>query len=292
MSRFRLFRKTLRDVRLPTILVTVVLTAMGIIDVLIYPQYKEALKGFESSAYQGFLGEATSFASPEGFMSAEFFSWIPLLLITVAIIGGTAALAGEEGAGTLDMLLAQPVSRRRLVLEKTAALAITLTVSALLSFPAFLVGGLFVDFPLGWTLILAAVVNMIPVTLLFLGLALAGGAWLPGRGAAAMLSIGAVVVTYFLNAIGATVDFLETPRKLSPFYWADASHVLIHGFDWVRFAGMTAGAAILVALALWGFERRDIASGGREWSLRALLTRYRHPGGPAEAIAPAGGAGG
>jgi len=263
-----------RDVRTSTIAVAVVNLAMALIDVLLYPQYRETLKDFDASGiYAGFLGEAGSLTSPEGFLSAEFFSWIPLLLITVAVIGGTGAFAGEESAGTLDLLLAQPISRRRLVLEKSAALSLAIAVAALASFPGFLLARLFVDFDLSYTRILEAVANMLPVTLLFLALALWGSAALPGRGAAAMLSIGVVVVTYFLNTIGAAVSLLDTPRKLSPFYWADGSHVLIHGFDPLRAGGLLAVAAIFLALAVVSFERRDIATGSREWSLRGLLHR-------------------
>ena len=48
---------------------------------------------------------------------------VPLLLLIAAIGAGARATAGEEERGTLDLLLANPISRRRLVLEKLAALA-------------------------------------------------------------------------------------------------------------------------------------------------------------------------
>jgi len=130
-----------------------------------------------------------------------------LLLITVAIIGGTGAFAGEEGAGTLDLLLAQPVSRRRLVLEKSAALSLAIAIAAIASFPGYVLGCLFVDFDLSFLRIFEAVLNMLPVTLLFLAVALWGSAALPGRGAAAMILIGVVVVAYFLNAIAPPSTF-------------------------------------------------------------------------------------
>lgn len=274
MNRCGLFRKTLRDVRTSTIAVAITNFAMAFVLILLYPEYRDSLADFDASGmYEGFLGEAGSITSPEGFLSAEFFSWIPLLLITVAIIGGTGAFAGEEGAGTLDFLLAQPISRRRLVVEKAAALSLAVAIAALASFPGFLLGRVFVEFDLGLLRVFEAVVNMLPVTLLFLALALWGSAAFPGRGAAAMLSIGVVVVMYFLNTIGAAVDLLDTPRKITPFYWSDGSHVLIHGFDPLRAGGLLAVAAIFFVLAVASFERRDVSTGSREWSLRGLLHR-------------------
>jgi len=161
---------------------------------------------------RGFLGDTGDLTSPAGFFHAEFFSWVPLLLITVAIIGATGTLAGEEGAGTLEPLLALPVTRTRLLLEKCAGLTLALLLSALAMLPGFLVGLLFVDLDLRVGRMVLAALNMVPLAFLFLTLSLWAAAALPSRGAAAAVSIGAVVVTYFLNMLGATVTALETPR--------------------------------------------------------------------------------
>ncbi len=276
MSRVPVLRKTLRDQRWIAVGVGFAGFLIGLLDVFIYPQYRDQLKDFQyPDAFKGFVGEAGSIATPEGFITAEFFSWIPLLLITIAIIGGTGALAGEEGTGTLDLLLAQPIARRRLLLEKAAGLVASVTLAALICFPAFLIGKAFVDFDLGAGRLFATTLNMLPIAYLFLALALWGSAALPSRGAAAMLAIVVVVAAYFLYTVGAAVDSFEQPRKISPFYWADPSHVVVHGFDWARSGLLLGVAAVFLALAAWSFERRDITAGGREWSLASVWSRVR-----------------
>ena len=86
--------------------------------------YPEALKA--SSAFGGNV----DYASGAGYLSSELFSFmVPLLLLVAAIGAGARATAGEEERGTLDLLLANPISRRRLVLEKLAALAAELVSS-------------------------------------------------------------------------------------------------------------------------------------------------------------------
>ena len=207
--RLGLLRKTLRDVRGATIGIGFVGLLMALLDLLVYPEYREMLKDFEMpEAFKAFIGETGSMVTPEGFIAAEFFSWVPLLFVTLAIIGGTGALAGEEGAGTLDLLLAQPVSRSRLVLEKAGGLALAIALMAVATWPGFVVGSLVVDFEIDRWRVLSAVFNMIPISLVYLMLALWGGAALPSRGAAAVLAIGAVVAAYFLNTLGAAVDIL------------------------------------------------------------------------------------
>jgi ABC-2 type transport system permease protein len=272
MTRFPLVRKTLRDVRTSATWIGIAVFLMALFDVLIYPEYRESFATMEiPEFFEGFLGEAGTLASPEGFFAAEFFSWIPLLLITLAIIGGTGTLAGEEDAGTLDLLLAQPVTRTRMLLEKAVGLSLAIAVAALAAMPGFLLGEIFVDIEISTGRLLAATVTMVPLALLFVALSLWGGATLPNRGAASALAIGVVVVSYFLYTLGASVDLLETPRRFTPFYWSDGSYVLIHGFSWVRAGGTLLLAGLFLALALWSFQRRDLSAGAREWSLRSLL---------------------
>ncbi|MCK9519720.1 MAG: ABC transporter permease [Dehalococcoidia bacterium] len=274
MRRFPVAAKTLRDYRAAFISIAFVLFAIALLDLLIYPSYKDSLEDFELPAgFEGFIGESP-LSSPEGFIAAEFFAWIPLLLIVVAVIAGTGIIAGEEAAGTMDLLLAQPVSRRRLLLERFGGAALGLLAAALAGLPGFALGMLLVDFDLGFGRIIAATVNMVPVTLLFLAFSIWMSSALANRTQASIVSIGLVVAAYFLNLIGASADVLEWPRKLSPFYWADGSRVLVDGFDYARAGGLLAVAALFVLLALRSFEQRDIASSAGEWRLSSLLLRF------------------
>jgi ABC-2 type transport system permease protein len=266
------FWKAARDYRTAAIGITVVMVLIAIMDLLIYPEYRDSLKDFQyPDAFKAFIGEAGSITSPAGFLSAEFFSWVPLMTITLAIIAGTGTLAGEEATGTLDLLLAQPIKRWRLVVSKGAGLAATLCLSTLACYPAFPLAKLFVDFPLSNARIAAGVVNILPVTLLYLALSMALAAALPSRGAASLAAIAAVVAAYFLNTIGAAAEVVEPLRRVSPFYWSDGSYVLIHGFPWLRALGLLALAAALFGASLWFFERRDIAVGPQDWKVRLHL---------------------
>ncbi len=286
--------KTVRDHRTAALWVGVAMFLMALVDVLIYPEYSAQMQDFELPEYlEGFIGEAGDLASPAGFFAAEYFSWIVLLLVTVAIIGGTATLAGEERAGTLELLLAEPIARWRLVLAKAAGLTLVVTLAALAGLPGFVLGYAFVDVDLSLWRLAAATLYLLPVTLLFLMLALWLSAALPSRGAAAGVVIAVVVAAFFINTIGAAVDLLATPRKLSPFYWSDASRVLAHGFhDWGRSLVMLAGAALFLALAVRSFQRRDLSGGRAEWRWRRVTrSGERATGAPddAERLAGRGG---
>jgi hypothetical protein len=113
--------------------------------------------------------------------------------------------------------------------------------------------------------------------LLFLTFSLWASAALPTRGAAAGVATGAVVVLYLVYTVASAVEVLSPVRKLSPFYYSDASRVLLHGFhEWARLGGLLAVAALFLLLAVQAFNRRDLVAGGREWQPLALLRLGRH----------------
>ena len=286
MNALALVWKTLRDLRGATLAIGATTLLMAVFVTAIFPSYSEQLADIEyPGLFDAFVGEAP-LSSPEGFASAEFFSWIPLLVVTLAIIGGTGAIAGEESAGTLDALLALPVRRRHVLLAKALGIALALVLVTVVAYPGFALTALLVDFPIDWANLWFATLGVLPVAFLYLAIALWGSAALPGRGAAVIVTVGAVVVAYVLNTMGAAVSDLEPLRKASPFYWADGSRVLVHGFQPLRTFALLGVAALVLAAAVYAVERREI---GTRAPWRLPWQRERGEGPERDARLPAAG---
>ncbi len=238
------------------------------IDVLLYPSYRDALGDFEyPAAIRGMLGEAGSIASPEGFLTPQFFTFVPLVLILVAIAAGTGATAGEEAAGTLELLLAQPLSRKPLLARKCAGMAFGLALAALAPLPAFVICRPIAGMEISTVRFMAALLNVIPLLTLFFCLSLLCGAVLANRATAALAASAVLVASFVLHTLGSASDFFDALQRVSPLYWADASQTLIHGFDSLRFGGLAATALALFVLALLAFERREVGVGERRTRL-------------------------
>lgn len=255
------FMRTLREQRVQFTSWGLVVFLLAFVIVAIYPQFKDALDAFaESGVFDELAGGAGSIASPAGYLNLEFFSYVPVIVLIAAVLAGTGALAGEESTGTLDLVLAQPVSRRRLILEKSGALFLLTVAASLVAIPGFMAAALFIEFDIATSRLVMAAVYMVPLAVLFLSMAILAGAALANRNAATILVVGAAIATYFLNTLGAYVSDLDQVRRLSPFYWADFSLVLINGFDYVRALVFMAISAALLVAAVFIFERRDIAT--------------------------------
>ena len=173
MTRLTLARKALRDSRLTLYGGGLLSFALALLYVLLFPSIRDSFSQAELPEYmEKFAGAAGAYTSPAGYMATEFFSAVPVILIIFAIVTGTAATAGEESAGTMEILLAQPITRRSIVLQKAAGIGIALAVALLAGLPGMLLGQLFVDFDLSPVRMLAALAFILPLLWLFAAMAM------------------------------------------------------------------------------------------------------------------------
>ena len=67
------------------------------------------------------------------------------------------------------------------------------------------------------------------------------------------------MVAYFLNALAPLVESLESSRMLSPFYYYIGADPLTNGLNPGHVAVLIGLTAVLLAVALFTFNRRDLA---------------------------------
>jgi ABC-2 type transport system permease protein len=281
------FLKALRDQKWQVAGFGLALASIAMMDVFIWPSYRDTLQQIDlPDALQSTLGSDLSIATGPGFLSAEFFSWVPILMLVYAIIQGTGAIAGEESAGTMDLLLAQPIRRRDLVLQRIAA-AVAGTAGILaLACAGWLLSMPFVSIDVSLSREILATANIMPLTLLFFALSLWLGAVLPARAAAVACTIGLATAAYFVYALASGVQSLDSLKYASPFYYYGSGQTLVDGLDWPHIGLLMLVTGALALAALRAFESRDVGGGSgldlARW-LRALGRRDRSAG---RAVAP------
>ena len=208
-----------------------------------------------------FAMSGADMSSPAGYVQIELLSFLgPMILLSYAIAAGSSAVAGEEERHTLDMLLANPVSRARVVLEKGAAMVVGVLLLAAVTAAALLFEGPLGDLRLPAGNVVAAMVHLALLALVFGSLALALGASTGRLGLSRAVPAVAAVAAYVVNGLGPLVSWLEPLQKFSPFYQYG-------GHDPLRTGVSTSGILVAVltvlafaGLAVAGFRRRDIAA--------------------------------
>jgi ABC-2 type transport system permease protein len=258
------FTKTLWDARRSLVGWAVAISAVAAMYAAFWPtvntpEMQQALRNYP----EGIL-EALNYddlTSPAGYLGSSVFGLlIPLLVAVFAIAYGTRAVAGDEEAGTLDLLLAHPVSRTRLALQRFAALAAALVlVGAVLWLAMLAVAG-----PAELEGVTAAEFGAATTQLALFGaclgaLAFAVGAATGRRALALGVSAGVAVLAYLANGVFPQVAGLEWTREVSPWHWYLGGEPLTNGLQAGDSLLLLAVTLVLVAAGTLVFNRRDVA---------------------------------
>lgn len=219
--------------------------------------FLDALDGFPD-ALMAMIGQA-DMSTPAGWLQAELFSLvIPIGFVTVLASTGAKALAGEEADRTMGLLLANPVSRRRVLLAKAAALVVYAVVLGVAAFVGVtggvLVGGLAVPVT---NLVAATALGALfglAIGMVALAIGAATGRTRPAVAGAAGVAAAAYVAWSFLPLSPALAGWVN----VSPFDWYLGGDPLAAGMAWGDAALLVGLSVVLVAVSIPLFERRDL----------------------------------
>ena len=211
---------------------------------------------------QAALGlQAGLITSPAGYLNSQYFANIlPILLLVFAIGLAAWSIGGDEGAGTLELLLANPISRLRLALERSGALILeiaALTAVAGLGLAALapatgLTKGLTAD------RILEATVASGFFALTFAALAFAVGAATGSRSGAISTAAALAVALFMIEGLAEQVKVLRPIREASPWHWFLGSDPIRHGLLWQSWVLPTAVSVAAIVIGTVAFTRRSL----------------------------------
>ncbi|NUT34362.1 MAG: ABC transporter permease subunit [Hamadaea sp.] len=256
-----LVRKSWRDDRRAIIGWTVGVGAFTAIYTGFYSQFQGAAELKQNALPQGmldFLGIA-DMLSPAGYLQATVFSLIgPLLVLMCAVTLAARTIARPEEDGGMEMLLANPLSRKAFATQRLAAAvsAITLVAVVPLILLSILVPPIDMDVPL--SNVAAACVGLVLLAWCFTGIAFLAGALTGKRGTVLAVTGVLGVATYMANALSNLSESAGWLKWLSPFHYfigTDPLHTGWHPWQLLLLAGIgvaTATAGIVL------FDRRDV----------------------------------
>jgi ABC-2 type transport system permease protein len=216
------------------------------------------------------FGDVARLTTPAGFLSLALFSFLPLVLGVFAILAGSGLVVADEENGTLDLLLAHPVSRSVLFLGRVLSFVVATLAILALSWLGFVAATPWSRLGLAWWALARPYVSLAAVLFFFGGLALFLSLLLPARRTAAMTAGIVLLVSYFLTTLARLDQGLEPAARYSPISYYQSGDA-IDGLNGRWLLGLLAAAGLFTAMA-WGlFQRRDIrvvGEGGWRWPFR------------------------
>ncbi|MGH3089805.1 MAG: ABC transporter permease subunit [Rubrobacteraceae bacterium] len=211
------------------------------------------------SAYPPELMDAfgiSDFGTIEGFLHGQIFNLIPLAIAFFPILALSAAIAGSEERGTIDVLLGNPIPRWQLVIASFVATAVSLLLIVVIMGAMMYGTAVLADLDLDFVASVEGVLNLWPISIFFGGLALLCSAVFHRRALAIAVPGFVLLAMYLADTLGRVSEDLEVYRDFSVFYYYGSA--ITDGIDWAGFFGVSGLAALFSLLAIVVFRRRDI----------------------------------
>ena len=263
---WRLFLQTLRWQRVRLLVVVLAGIAWGVIMPVVYDAFDDVIRDFANSGAfpeEMFnIGSGSLFNLP-GTITLGLQHPLALAMISIFAVGaGATAVAGERARGTLEVLLARPISRRALYVS----ILVALLVSVLIVLCAILAGMIAGTAVVG--LLDELDLSQLPLVILngfglwasFTTFALAMSVTFDRPGPAIGLSLAWLLLHYFLEILGSLWTDAAWTQEYSLLHHFNAGEILTGNLDPLDLVIVFVAAIIPLVYALIVFPRRDLAA--------------------------------
>lgn len=224
--------------------------------------YNEMIDNMPEEFAGLFGGDAASldFTTPDAFISVEFFIWTVLILGAVVIIQAFNALTNAERDGTLDVLLAFPISRRAMLVGRFLNTLVTQVV-VLTAIFLTLWASTFIwsEFDLGVGELLAMsygpLVILVPTATFCYALATvvpSSKRW------AGTLAYTLFYGMYFVHGLAGTSEAIKGIQPFMLFDYYNALEMSREGLDVLKVAVMGVFSVLLAGVAWWRVDEKEL----------------------------------
>jgi len=264
-----LLRRTVAAARWRLLAVAAGLALWGFLLPIIYATFGADFRRLVESGYFADVFELfTSFAGGSvftlnGSVALGFIHPIPIALAAVFAVGyPVGAIAGERQRGTLEVVLARPISRRRLYLTALAATGVFVLLVLAANGVGIVAGSVLfgVADELEPAQLLLAWANAVLLFVALGTLALAASASFDRLAPALGITLGFAIVSYAVEFLGALWPDIGWLRPWSLFHYFQPAEILAGEASPTDALVLVGVAAAAVAYALWVFPRRDLAA--------------------------------
>lgn len=196
-----------------------------------------------------------------GYVSGELFGFmIPIFILILTIGAGAAAIGGAEERDVLDLLLSHPISRRRVLLQSAALIAVEAFVFAAVITATLAIATPLADLQIEFAHAVGASFGIAMLGIAVGWSALAIGAITGSRSLALAITGSVAAITYLAGSLSGLVDFLHNAKWVSPFFYANDRAPLVNGYTWWHALVLAAVGVLSLAVGSILFDRRNLSN--------------------------------
>lgn len=260
------FEKALYDARRTILWVSVGLALFGLLVAGLYPSFADQMEElgdiYDSMPEEiiGLVGGSIDLGDPVVFMNVEFLLWSVLILGAVVMVQAFNAVTNAERNGTMDVMLAFPVSRRDVLIGRYLNTLATIFIILTVVFLTIVISGQIwpeIDIPIGKTIsmVYGSLVILVPYatfTYALTTLIPSSKRW------AGSIAYTIFFGMYIMHGIfGANPD-LSNLQQFMLFDYYNGIEIANNGLEVANVALMAVVTAIFAGLAWWRIEEKEM----------------------------------
>ena len=196
----------------------------------------------------------------EGFIGSYVFSlmWVVFMGLYVAYLTG-GMIAGDIRERRMDLILANPVSRESVVLQKFASLWVPISVLIVIQVVMLYGGSIMFDETLNPVALVLLHLLSVPYLLVCGGIGIILSVTLSREETAQAGALAIVFLLWLLEGLSEFNPDYEWIGEIAPSRHFDPAEILIHEeYAWIDAGFLLLAAVVLIGIALFLFVRRDI----------------------------------
>lgn len=260
-----IFRHEIRQGRTSLLIWSAVLVFMLGICILIYPEMANQMNEL-SGAFANMGGFSAAFGMDKinfgeftGFFGVECGNILGLGGAFFAALLGSSALAKEEKEHTAEFLLAHPVSRKKVILQKLLSVFVQIVILNAAAAGATVLTVLMIgespEIKTMALIFLSCLIMQIETAAVCFGIS----AFISRGGAG--IGLGLAAFFYFLNIIANLTEGAKFLKYITPFGYTDSADIIANGRIEAGYLSAGLFLAILgIAAAFWKYGKKDIAA--------------------------------
>jgi len=262
----KVFAKTMREKRRGILVLTVVFLGFAVYTVTLFPAMgEEVLSSLDEMldipAFKAFAKSVSTLTTIEGLLVVELYQWmIELLLAGYVVLFAANFVSGEIEKKTIDILLANPVSRTRILLEKYLALIVMITMVNVALFIGVVAGIAYIGEETDMTWLVYTHVFMTPFLLAVGSYSTFLSVLFDDSRKVMSVGFGILFGSKFLDSISLMAEKYAFVSKVTLFHYFDPGKILVfHEIEWSHVVVLCAVTVAFLATAVLWFNRRDIS---------------------------------
>jgi len=259
---FQIAYQTMKDHWKITAILTLLFMGMSVMYAGMYPAFKEVMAeiapGFMDS--MGFIPGIEDMASYVGFLNAEMYQMFWMLVLGIIIGFIAASLISKEVEGkTIDIFMANPMSRKQIILEKYLGLIPMLLLINFATMLTIIGVTIAIDEELNFSYLFLTHLISIPYFLAVLSIGLLISVIIDEKMKASIIMIAILVGMFVFRSMSLMVPDYENLGLISINYYFNPYEILKFGnVDAVGLVVLIVIILECLLVTMFIFERRDI----------------------------------